>query len=134
MTTSLTVYIAGPMNGHENLNEGAFRRIAKRLKDFGHVAVVPHDIPPFAHTGECPPRYGVPQLKTAGHSNRCHLKADIRTMLTCDMIVLLNDWRTSVGATLEYDVALRCGIPTLEEGLLDVVLSGEFNLTRDYSS
>lgn len=114
-----TIYISGPMNGYPNLNQEAFRRIAKVITDRGFTAVIPHDIEAYPHAGECPVSYvdktGEP--RTTEHSAACYLRADLRVMLTCDVVLLMDNWHMSVGARVEHRVAVTCGIPTISVAL-----------------
>ena len=44
---------------------------------------------------------------------REHMKADIKALLGCDCIYMLQGWELSKGAKLEFDVATSCGIPVV---------------------
>lgn len=46
---------------------------------------------------------------------REHMKADIRLLLDCEFIYMLQGWELSKGAKLELDVASSCGIKVLFE-------------------
>lgn len=127
-TDGTTVYISGPMAGYPNLNQDEFRRAAKLITDQGLTAVVPHDITAYLHAGDCPVGYTdkMDQPRVHGHSAACYLRADLRTMLTCDIVVLLDNWHTSIGARVEHRVAVTCGIPTVSVALLrDYLLKTE---------
>lgn len=41
------------------------------------------------------------------------MKEDIRALLECDNIYMLDKWETSKGAVIEHAVALSCGIKIL---------------------
>jgi hypothetical protein len=107
------IYIAGPITGHPDLNEPAFRREAERLQAAGHEPVVPLDIEAFEHEGDCPPTYSRPM---PGHGSACFLRADIKALLECDAIRMLPGWESSVGARLEHSVAALTGIPIAYAG------------------
>lgn len=98
--TRLRCYIAGPMTGLPDLNFPAFHAAAARLRDAGIDAVSPAEICPdqTATGGEC-------------------MRADIRELVTCDAIVLLDGWGLSRGASLEFLIAQRLGMrfATIEE-------------------
>lgn len=40
-----------------------------------------------------------------------HMRVDIRALVDCDAIYMLQGWELSKGAKLELDVASSCGIP-----------------------
>lgn len=46
---------------------------------------------------------------------RDHMRTDIRLLLDCDYIYMLQGWELSKGAKLELDVASSCGIKVLFE-------------------
>lgn len=46
-----------------------------------------------------------------------HMRADIRMLVECDAIYMLNGWEHSKGAKLELDVASSCGLRVMFEGL-----------------
>lgn len=117
LPSDTTVYIAGPMTGYPNLNQDTFRRVARLVQGVGYTAIVPHDIEAYPHTGDCPVAYSdhPGQARTAEHAATCYLRADLRAMLTCDIVLLLDNWHASVGARLEHEAAVTCGIPTVSE-------------------
>lgn len=104
----MRVYIAGPIAGYPDANRAAFAAAAQRLRQAGHEPLNPHDIPPFAHPGDCPP--GVPGSDSEHHTAPCHLRADLVGMLGCDAITLLPGWVHSSGAFLEFSVARATGL------------------------
>jgi hypothetical protein len=94
------IYISGPMTGLPDLNFPAFNAEANRLRALGYDVVNPAEINP-----------------EPGKSFHECLRTDLREMLTCDTVALLNGWERSVGAHLETHVAHRVGI--------DIVLACE---------
>lgn len=74
----MRIYIAGPMSGHEDLNEPAFRAAADMLRREGHDPTIPHDITPREHDGPCLTTYAAAQ---SGHDSACYLRADLIAML-----------------------------------------------------
>jgi hypothetical protein len=110
-------YISGPIAGYEALNEPMFRAAARRLTPDARVPVrkkwnydaviVPHDVPPYLHDGECPPSY----VKNGDHTAACYLRNDLKYMLDLATDVwMLPGWEASVGARLEMQVAAACGL------------------------
>jgi hypothetical protein len=105
-----TTYVCGPISGHPNGNEPAFRQAAAYLKTRDRVPVVPHDLAPLGHEGPCPLSH-VAQT-TGDHAVACYLRADLIHMLIyCDEVYVLPGWERSVGARLEIQVAATCGMP-----------------------
>ena len=93
------VYISGAI-AHYNIDErkGAFLDAENRLRAMGFVLVNPfkNGLPDEAHWRE-------------------HMRADIRLLLDCNFIYMLQGWELSKGAKLELDVASSCGIKVLFE-------------------
>lgn len=114
----MKAYIAGPISGIED-----YARNFQRAEDLirharpDWVPVSPVKIPPVPHDGECPP--GRPGLY--GHNEACHLRGDIAELVTCGAIVLLSGWTQSIGARLEFQVAVHCGLRKYE---MDGLMSG----------
>ncbi len=105
----MRVYIAGPMSGHDDLNEPAFREVAHVLWSEGREPMIPHDIAPREHDGSCPTTYAAAE---AQHDAACYLRADLAWMVThADAVYFLPGWRASCGARHERYVAQACGIP-----------------------
>lgn len=44
-----------------------------------------------------------------------HMKIDIELLISCDIVYMLNGWIDSVGACIEYDIAVRMGKKILFE-------------------
>jgi hypothetical protein len=39
-----------------------------------------------------------------------YMKEDLSAMLTCDAVYALDNWKDSPGATVEVDIATKCGL------------------------
>lgn len=93
------VYISGAI-AHYDMGERkeAFKEAEMRLRHLGFEAVNPfkNGLPDEAHWRE-------------------HMRVDIRLLLECDYIYMLEGWELSKGAKLELDVASSCGIKVLFE-------------------
>lgn len=93
------VYISGAI-AHYDMEERkeAFSDAEMRLQSMGFNPVNPfkNGLPDEAHWRE-------------------HMRADIRLLLDCEYIYMLQGWELSKGAKLELDVASSCGIKVLFE-------------------
>lgn len=93
------VYISGAI-AHYDMNERkeAFADAEQCLRGMGFSPVNPfkNGLPDEAHWRE-------------------HMRADIRLLLDCEFIYMLQGWELSKGAKLELDVASSCGIKVLFE-------------------
>lgn len=106
----MKVYIAGPINGYDNMNRDAFAHAAKILLELGHEPVNPHDVPPLDHGVE--PCRG--ETAQGGHSYGCYMIPDIRALLECEGYTLLSGWQNSKGAKVEEQVAKICGLTLIQ--------------------
>lgn len=93
------VYISGAI-AHLDPKERmeAFNHAARYLSLKGYEPVNPFD-------------NGLPQPGDW----REHMRVDIRMLLDCDCIYMLQGWELSKGAKLELDVASSCGIQVMFE-------------------
>jgi hypothetical protein len=103
----MKVYLSGPIAGQEHAGIPAFEDAANRVRLRGHEPVMPQDVQPPVHDGDCPPSYD----HGNGHSAACWMRADIAVLLGCDAVLMLGGWQRSVGAVRELSVATWCGIP-----------------------
>ncbi len=91
------IYLSGPMTGLPNLNFPAFHAEAARLRTRGFEVVNPAEL-----------------HKDPGANWHACLRTDLKAMLDCDGLVLLDGWQRSAGAHLEIHVAHRVGLSILE--------------------
>jgi len=87
------VYTSGPISGKPDLNRPAFEAAATALRAAGHEVVNPHE------NGVDP-----------GQPWEAHMRADIKLLMDCDTVALLDDWADSRGACIEFDLAKRLGM------------------------
>lgn len=83
----LKVYIAGPMEGYEDYNHPAFYAAAQAWTDAGWEAVNPAEIEPN------------------GQEWRLAMREDIKALVDCDAIAMLEGYQLSRGAMLEMNIA-----------------------------
>ena len=89
------VYIAGPMSGYEEFNFPAFNRVEELLRGtYGYKHVI--------NPAKLHPTTDLPWVE--------FLKRDLRELITCDAVFLLEGWEKSRGATLEAFVAYALGL------------------------
>lgn len=87
------IYLSGPMTGLPEMNFPAFHAEAARLRALGFEVVNPADLNPEPNTGwhEC-------------------MRNDLKALLDCDALALLDGWQQSASAHLEMHVAHRVGM------------------------
>lgn len=91
----MKVYISGPMTGIKDFNMPAFIKAANDIRIELDTPVLP-----------------VPFVE--GKSYQEYLRDDLKILLDCDAIYMLDGWQESKGAKLEHMVALACGIDEVE--------------------
>ena len=87
------IYLSGPMTGIPDWNFPAFNAEAARLRALGYSVLSPAELNP----------------DTSLPWHEC-LRADLKALLDCDTLALLEGWQGSKGAHLEMHVAHRVGI------------------------
>jgi nucleoside 2-deoxyribosyltransferase len=89
----MKIYLAGPMTGHKDLNFPAFNAAANVLRELGYRVINPAELnkDPTTPWAEC-------------------MKLDIKYLVDCDMLVLMEGWETSRGASLEHHIAMSLGL------------------------
>lgn len=94
------IYLSGPMTGYNDLNFPAFHAEAARLRALGYEVVNPAELnqDPNATWHQC-------------------MRTDLKALLDCDTLALLNGWPQSAGAHLEMHMAHRVG--------MDIVIAKE---------
>lgn len=90
----MRVYIAGPMTGIVHHNYPAFERAAQNILLTGNGPLSPTTVDDGQR-----------------HPWAWYMRRTLALLLTADEVVLLPGWRSSIGASLEHDVATRLEIP-----------------------
>jgi len=103
-------YLGGPMTGLPGYNYPRFIEVSTILRGLGITLFPAHEVD-----------HGGPPGNRPYHE---YLKGDLKVMLTCDHIILLEGWMESKGANLEVDVAKACemGIWEYCDGHCDLVI------------
>jgi hypothetical protein len=96
-----TAYICGPITGLPNNNKRAFEIAEQKWEKLGFEVINPHDL--------CASIVIEHQGTAAELWQKC-MKRDISIMVRCDVVVLLDGWSNSRGATIERNLAQQLGI------------------------
>lgn len=89
------IYISGPMTGIPQLNFPAFYAAEERLKAAGWEVVNPA------------------RINTPGTPYDACMIIDLKALLSCAAIYVMEGWCNSDGATVELSVAIVCGMDVL---------------------
>lgn len=98
------IYISGAISHHDiDERRMAFGECARFCELCGFEAVNPFEN----------------ELHRRGHADtvswRDHMREDLRMLLGCDAICMMDGWEESKGAKLELDVASTCGMTVYYE-------------------
>jgi hypothetical protein len=96
--TKATIYISGPMSGLEDNNRQAFNEAAERLRKLDWIVINPAEL-------------DSDQTKDWQH----YMRQDIKLLMDCDIIYMLDDWEKSRGSTLELFIATQIGMEVAYE-------------------
>lgn len=99
------VYLAGPMTHYPHFNFPEFLHAEIQLESQGYRVYSParHDL----DNGFNPEK----SLEENNYDLESAFRWDIKSVLKSDMVVVLDGWQDSVGASIEVSVARACGIP-----------------------
>lgn len=96
----MRIYVSGPMSGFTTKEyTKAFGDAAKRLRKGGHTVVNPAELD----------KKGPPLTSWADY-----LRRDIKVLVDCDAIRLLDGWENSEGAKLEAHIAEKLGLARVD--------------------
>jgi hypothetical protein len=111
------MYISSPTFGiAPEVRRESFALGSMFARRFGFVPVCPPYLQPDPHDGPCPPGR---RTEGSAHAEACHFKADIRGLLTCSAILLMDGWTISWGCKLEMQLASLFGMHVYVPGTHD---------------
>lgn len=99
---SPVLYICGKVSGLPDHNKPKFAEATRQLKALGFIVRNPLEICASLPEGTDADQW-VPAMKLC-----------IKTLMDCDHLILLDDWKTSPGAQLEVELAHRMNIAVYE--------------------
>jgi len=87
------IYISGPITGMPDLNFPAFHEAARLLRAAGYTVTNPAEL----------------DEQDAGKTLTWeqYMRRDIKVLMDCDGVALLDGWEESRGACMEADIALQ---------------------------
>ena len=94
----MKIYIAGPITGIEDF-QLHFALAQKRLRDAGHVTMNPATL-----------------ALNEGFTHADYMHICFAMLHVCDGVYMLDGWRDSKGATMEYEYALKTQKVIMFEG------------------
>lgn len=97
------IYISGPMTGYTDLNFPAFFKAEEKLQKLWFDTVNPARLNP-------------PKPDNVSEQDYWYtcMRNDIKALMDCDSIVMLDGWEKSKGAVIERDLAVKLGMTVLQ--------------------
>ena len=99
----MKVYVSGPITGHANLNRAAFDQAVAQLRELGLDAVNPHEIAD-------PTPEIIASWTTEDDRWSWFMRQDIKALVDCDAVYMIEGWQYSRGATIESMLARDIGL------------------------
>jgi nucleoside 2-deoxyribosyltransferase len=111
----MKIYLSGPMSGIAEMNYPKFNRLAADLRAKGHEVISPaeNDIP------EYPVGYEPGTLDERMKMWRAFMKLDIKSLMECDTIAVMEGWQFSEGAKIEVFNASCLGMDVIDAETLE---------------
>lgn len=92
----MKIYISGQITGLDiKVAQNYFDTIEDELTKSGHTAINPMKLVPYH----------------PDHTWHHYMAEDIKALLYCDAIFMLENWTNSKGAKIEHDIAKGLGLP-----------------------
>jgi nucleoside 2-deoxyribosyltransferase len=111
---NMKIYISGRISGQPNLNRGAFNDAAAAIINEGHQPINPHDI--------CA---GITAENEREHWRKC-MRRCLAELVNCDIMVTLDGWEKSEGATLEVRIAQIIGMRVIPLSAIKLINAQTF--------
>lgn len=112
----MRLYLAGPMAGYADDNYPAFDAARDRLRAQGHAVVSPADVGRSLWASYAGGRHEFEDRHAPARRAQLYMLHDLRVLLSCDAVVLLEGWRRATGAVFEAMTAATAGLLLFEDG------------------
>lgn len=110
------IYISGAIEGMPDKNMDAFLTVANYITSINSAPINPHVL-------------GL-QITKKNPSWEDYMKNDIRSLVDCDAVVVMDGWETSKGVAVEVFLAQQMKIPVFHFPSLEI-FSYHFNLQKE---
>jgi nucleoside 2-deoxyribosyltransferase len=112
----MKIYISGPMTGYPEMNFPEFERVATELRGLGYTALSPHEV----ELPQYPKGFKPKTKEEATEMWLAFMREDIKLLMDADIVVTLDGWETSKGATIEVTLGRSLG---MEDRMASEVIS-----------
>ena len=108
-----SVYLSGPITGKPNLNIEEFEKYEQKFKNLNYIVVNPHKL--FTKDEIDSIEYKLEQKEITFEEYHAYLmRRDIKEMMSCDFVGLLNGYENSKGANIEVYIARNINMPIID--------------------
>ena len=107
------VYISGPITGILNYNIAEFKKYEEKFKNLNFEVVNPHELFTKEEVDGINKSLEDKVISFEEH-HAFFMRRDIKEMMDCDFIAVLNGWEKSKGANIEVYVARNLNIPVID--------------------
>lgn len=107
------VYISGPMTGIENLNKFEFKKYEEKFKNLNFEVINPHNLFSKDEVKLMDDLLKEKKITFEEHHS-FFMKRDIKEMMNCDFLTVLNGWEKSKGANIEVYIARNLKMPIVD--------------------
>ena len=104
------VYLSGPMTGKINLNFEEFDKYEKKFKNLNFEVVNTHNLFTKEETDEIYRKFENKEI-TFEELHGYFMRKDIKEMMDCDFVAVLDGWEQSKGANIEVYIARNISMP-----------------------
>ena len=115
------VYLSGPITGKPNLNIDEFEKYEQKFKNLNFEVVNPHKLFNQEEIDKVNKMYENKEM-TFEEYHSFFMRVDIKAMMDCDFIAVLNGHEKSKGANIEVYIARNINMPVINA----VTLKEEF--------
>ncbi len=107
------VYISGPITGLQNENISEFKKYEDKFKNLNFEVVNPHSLFTKDEIDEINRKLEYKEI-TFEEYHSFFMRRDVKEMMDCDIIAVLNGWEKSKGANIEVYIARNLNIPVID--------------------
>ncbi len=105
------------MSGIKNLNFPQFHKVAAELRSNGYEVISPAEV----ELSKYPKGYVPFDKEDAEEMYNAFMKEDIKQMMDCDTVAVLEGWQKSKGAQIEVGLAFDLGMNIVNADTLEKI-------------
>lgn len=107
------VYLSGPITGKPNDNIEEFEKYKQKFKNLNYEVVNPHDLFTREFVDDLNRKLENKEI-TFEEYHDTFMRTDIKAMMDCDFVAVLNGYENSKGANIEVYIARNINMPIID--------------------